>query len=337
MAQELRRRGPISILNEADAEAALAGLRSFGDIARYPHPAKMYGIGYWIKKRFHVPQFVSLDSWELLHYPPINNAVRDVDKDWDIPFLLYNKAQKESYDAAGKTSLLVGSSFLHCKDLEGFRPDPSARGTLAFPSHSTLLVDSVCDWDLYADALLALPERFQPVSVCLYFKEILDRAYRPFLKKGMPVYCAGHMLDDMFPSNFYSILRGFRYSTSNMVGTSAYYSVDFGIPFFIYGPEVKLINHGGDASIVPAKETTYFAPENSIDPEILKEFKMFSFDVNSPVTIPEGHRAYVAERVGADNEYDLLAIQAALWARYLRLVATAGPRRLRERLGFRPR
>lgn len=297
----------------------------------------MYGIGYWLKKRFGLPQFISLDNWEVLHYPPINNAVRETDKDWGIPFLLYNRTQKRNYDAAGKISLLVGSAFLHCKEIENFRPSPTACGTLAFPAHSTFLVDSACDWDSYADALLALPQRFQPVSVCLYFKELQDFAFRPFIKKGITVHCAGHLCDNMFPVNFYNILRNFKFSTSNMVGTSAYYSIDFGIPFFIYGPEAKLLNHGGDSSIVANKETGYFNPENSIDPELKKEFAMFSFDINVPIALVQEHRDYVAERLGADNEYRVWAIRYAIWSRYLRLMSTAVPRIILNRAWQRPR
>lgn len=330
MAEALKHPPTITIDSESDAEAAIASLRRFGDWAEYPHAARMYGIGYWLKKRFRLPQFISLDNWEILHYPPDSNEVRDGDRGWAIPFLLYNRTQKKNYDKAGKSSLLVGSAFRHCREIEDIRPSPSARGTLAFPAHSTLHVDSSCDWDRYADALLALPERFQPVSVCLYFKELMNLAYRPFIRRGITVHCAGHLLDDRFPLNFYNILRNFKYSTGNMVGSSAYYSIDFGIPFFIYGPDVKLLNDGDDSRIVANKETGYFDLENSMPPELKKEFEMFSFPMDAPITLLEEHRAYVAERLGADNEYGLVGIHWAVWTRYLRLLATAAPRSIHD-------
>jgi hypothetical protein len=38
-------------------------------------------------------------------------------------------------------------------------------------------------------------------------------------------------------------LRNFSYATSNLVGSYAYYTVEMGIPFFIYGNKQKYINH----------------------------------------------------------------------------------------------
>ena len=315
-----------TISSESEAAAAIKSLEESGDSRDYPHPARMYGVGYWIKRRFGIPEFVPLDNWDIQHSPPMNNGIREREKALAIPFLLYNEEQKANYDGAGKTSIVVGSSFVHCKELEGISVSDSARGTLAFPAHSTIQVELRCDWDGYAESLLALPARYQPVEVCLYYREVLNGASRPFLRRGITVHCAGHHCDDAFPLNFYRILRNFRFSTSNSVGSFAYYSVDLGIPFFIFGPDVKLFNHGGDSGFVKDRETTFLSPETVDHQLIRREVDLFTYDLTHPVEITARIKEYVATRLGTRNRYREAEIRSRIWRRYLRLVVTAAPR-----------
>ena len=162
------------------------------------------------------------------------------------PVLVTRTSQERYLRDRGVEAYSIGSLFANYRNYKRIEKSENSRGTLAFPSHSTELIDVVLDWDDYADALLALPDEFQPVGVCMYWKDMVKGAYRHFIDKGINVYCAGHYSDLDFVDNFYSIIRNFKYTTGNMVGSHAYYAVEMGIPYFLYGPSPCYNNFGGD-------------------------------------------------------------------------------------------
>lgn len=110
-----------------------------------------------------------------------------------------------------------------------------AKGTLAFPSHSTPEIECEFDIPQYIEQLKALPEEMQPVCVCLHMHDINKGQHKIFLEHGIPVYTAGSAFDVRFAQRYYDILKHFKYSTSNMIGSYVYYSVEMGIPFSLYG------------------------------------------------------------------------------------------------------
>lgn len=123
-----------------------------------------------------------------------------------------------------------------------------SRGTIAFPSHSTPDIDVVVDMEHYADELLSLDKEYHPVCVCLHMHDINKNVHDVFLRKGIPVYTAGNAADIRFAERWYDIVRNFSYSTSNMIGSYSFYSVEMGIPFFICGDRPLLLNNS-DANI----------------------------------------------------------------------------------------
>ena len=122
-------------------------------------------------------------------------------------------------------------------------PMIDAKGTIAFPAHSTPSIDDISDVEQYTKQLLELPEEFQPISVCLHMHDINKGRHHIFEKYNIPVYTAGNCYDDRFAKRFYGIIKNFRYATSNMVGSYLFYCIEMGIPFFIYGNKQVFINH----------------------------------------------------------------------------------------------
>ena len=51
--------------------------------------------------------------------------------------------------------------------------------------------------------------------------------------------------------NFYQILSEHKYSSSNGMSTSGFYSVEMGLPFFIYGPDPKKIDRSEGVIVEP--------------------------------------------------------------------------------------
>lgn len=122
----------------------------------------------------------------------------------------------------------------------------NAKGTLAFPSHST--PDIECEFDIkkYVEELMALPEEMQPVCVCLHMHDINKGQGKLFLEHGIPVYTAGSAFDVRFAQRYYDILKHFKYSTSNLIGSYTYYCVEMGIPFSLYGVGSKYTNNSDE-------------------------------------------------------------------------------------------
>ncbi len=117
-----------------------------------------------------------------------------------------------------------------------------AKGTIAFPSHSTPDSNCLFDVDKYVDELKQLPEDMQPVCVCLFMSDVDNGLYKKFIERGIPVYTAGNVWDIRFVERYYNILRHFKYATSNFFGSYIFYSVEIGIPFSILGEKVSFYN-----------------------------------------------------------------------------------------------
>jgi hypothetical protein len=308
------------IKNEGDAKEVINNLKSYLEFTQYPHSTNMYGIGFWLKKSFNIPQFIRLDNWELHHGPPVSNSFNPSHKNISAHFLFYNSEQKDNYLDENKEGIVVGSSFVHCRKINNISKMHSAKGTVAFPVHTIHAVDLIFDWNNYIKSLLELPDKFQPVSVCLYYREILSGIYKNFIDKGMTVYCAGHMCEINFPVNFYRILQQFIYSTSNFSCSSGYYSIEMGIPFFIYGDIPSYFNHGNQPGFVENQETPLLNENIKAYEIIKKEIKMTTYDLNSDISISPDLKKYIEQKLGCSETYKPFRIYLIFWKRYIRLL-----------------
>ena len=122
--------------------------------------------------------------------------------------------------------------FAYAARLIGSTPT-DRRGTLVFPSHSTHHITAQADFAGMADALLRLDARFQPVTVCIYWRDYELGRHRPFMERGMRVVSAGHIYDRDFLFRLAHLLGSHRYAASNEAGSSLFYSVIAGCEFFM--------------------------------------------------------------------------------------------------------
>ncbi|WP_118828419.1 hypothetical protein [Salinibacter ruber] len=105
-------------------------------------------------------------------------------------------------------------------------------GTLFFPQHSTHHVTAEMNYAALAENLAALERKYQPVTVCLYWKDYnLGRAV-PFREKGLSVTSAGHMFDPAFLYRFYNLCTRHEYAAGNGIGSHIFYSVAAGCSYF---------------------------------------------------------------------------------------------------------
>jgi len=118
----------------------------------------------------------------------------------------------------------------------------AARGTIFFVAHSTSEIDDLTDWEEYINQLKKIPEQFHPIDVCLHPTDMNKGLNLIFEQHGYKIVTAGDLASYQYTINFYDILRNYRYSMSNLLGSYLFYSVEMGIPFSLYGEEPKYFN-----------------------------------------------------------------------------------------------
>lgn len=153
--------------------------------------------------------------------------------------LLTNKEQLVSYQkhVKNKTLMAVGALFPRYRHMRQIELKEQRQGTIVFPSHSTLQVDVVKGWSDYVKELKALPEEYHPITVCLYWLDVLRGRHRLFEEAGFDVITMGHFSRQDFAHEFYTTVRRFKYASSNEYGSYLPYCVELGLPFFIYGDQ----------------------------------------------------------------------------------------------------
>lgn len=166
----------------------------------------------------------------------------------DQPLMLVwsRRRFKEWQAESSIPAAIVGAPFVHYRKLMKIEKDADAHGTVAFPAHSTQLIDSVFDIDGYCQQLKSLPTEFQPITICLHVHDVERKKDVIYKKNGFDVVTAGPawVLGFEFVEKFYDILRSHKYATSNQVGSYSFYAVEMGIPFFIFGESAVLKNTG---------------------------------------------------------------------------------------------
>ena len=205
--------------------------------------AEAYGFGKHIREYGYYPNFLPLAIYtdhgpEILTEKPYQHELEN-----DAPVMFYHSPPSVEVwkRFSKKPCFVLYSPFVFYRRKNNIEREPDARGTIAFPIHPTNEIDNLLNMETYAKQLLALPQKFHPVSVCLHYSDIQRGTHEVFIKNGIPVYTAGGG-GRFFTINYYNILKKFSYATSNLVSSSLYYAIEMGIPFFIYGDKPRLYN-----------------------------------------------------------------------------------------------
>ena len=218
-------------------------------LARDPRPPKgmfpeveWYGMGKWLRRYAGVPAWLPLCVLSD-HAPRLAEKPDGVDLKTRAPLALFHGANfAQNWAKYSRIPCaIMGSPFVHYRRMTGVEVRPDAQGTIAFPYHGTHWIDIEMDWAEYARRLRLLPEPFQPVTVCLYWKEVRRGLYRVFREAGLHVVTAGHMYDDSFVERFYALLSNHRFATSNAIESCTFYAVEMGLPFFLWGHQISMI------------------------------------------------------------------------------------------------
>lgn len=237
--------------------------------------SEVYSYGRHLRKFAYYPSFLPLYVYSD-HGADGDNKIYDHELIADAPYFFFHNPDKikNFKKKSDKPVNCLLSPFVFYRRDKKIEQLSTAKGTLAFPAHSIPDINEVSSIEDYIKSLKELPEEFQPVCVSLHMHDINKGQHKVFLEHGIPVYTSGNAFDQRFAERFYDILKNFKYTTSNIIGSNVFYSIEMGIPFFLRGAEPKYVNVSnpnyaeGDILLEPSEILKMFAKESfSITPD----------------------------------------------------------------------
>lgn len=256
------------------------------------HEIKEYGANKIIRDYSRFPNFLTLPchcehGWTALDVPLKTDLMAN-----KLITLVFSQRRKIAWRKNKKIIVIFGAPLVRYRKIHNIKIKKNACGTIAFPSHSTEHVESIYNEKLFCEILRNLPLKYHPVTVCLHWHDIVRGKGSIFENEGFDVVTAGDMYSPEFPEKFYDILSSYKFSTSNVIGSYAFYSVDVGIPFFLSGPLSTMVNNGCDIN-VPDEYSLLDFPDSKRALEIFCDY---------PVeTITSKQKEYVASEIGSSG------------------------------------
>lgn len=292
------------LLNLCDEKRTLKG---FSDWAYWT--SEVYSYGVHMRHYGYYPSFLPLCVYSD-HGADGDSNVYMHELETDASHFLFhykNKIQNFKTKSQKKVDCIM-SLFAWYRRKHNIIQEKNAKGTIAFPAHSIPDIDDVSNIENYIELLKQLPEEFQPVCVCLHMHDINKGQHKIFQKHGIPTYTVGHAFDQRFAQRFYSILKHFKYSTSNSIGSNVFYSVEIGIPFFLYGQEPEYVNIS-NPNFDKGKVTMDYQKE------IISRFETYD---NFTKTILTEQKKYVEDCLGINDGISRLELAKILYANYFK-------------------
>jgi len=202
-----------------------------------------YGFNQIIKHYARFPWYLPLPA-NLEHgWTPRDHALVTDLKTTKPLMLVMSRRRKAQWQKKSKIpAQIMGSPFIHFKNLRKITQNKNAKGTIVFPAHSTFDLKSEYDIEDFCGKIKNLPEKFQPVTICLFYLDFISAKADLYRQAGFEVVTAGCKLANSldFAKNFYKIIVSHRYCVSNKVSSATFYAVDLGLPFFLLGEKPRL-------------------------------------------------------------------------------------------------
>lgn len=205
-------------------------------------PNSNYGCAGILKTYAELPPGAPL--WALVpHGVYLNDsALFEGEATAPVPAVLSFPAYRDEVWANHSDKLVIPSAapFVYALEImksHGWALPSEREGTIVFPMHSTAVTDTNTRWSRLADELAALPEVYQPVTVCLHWQDLERKRDAEFVRRGMRVVSAGHFTNQEFVYRMVHLMSEHRFAASNGVGSNLFYAVWMGMPYFLVGRE----------------------------------------------------------------------------------------------------
>lgn len=227
-----------------DDELEAACIRSPFEIRHsYSWTAEVYSFGKCFREAARYPKifplYVYSDHGAALHS---NLFPHELNNECSV-HLTWHPDKVGKNQGSGRKLVHVEHPWVSYRHIRGFRRAVSTSGTIVFYTHTVPGVKlEECGGDEYFDQLRALPPEFHPIVLCLHMHDIKSGLYKNLRQHGFPIVTAGNTSADAFVDNFYELISGFSYASSQEWGSQTAYCVELGVPYFLLGPVPRLIN-----------------------------------------------------------------------------------------------
>lgn len=264
-----------------------------------PRISSLYSMDRIFKIIFKIPKFIPVSKIAILEHGANFQFSffyeRLLKSENELIFFDNTERVNKYFQQTQKTSYAIGPLYPKYRKLKNYNPLPDRQGTLAFPSHSTSQYDFSLGYKKYINDLHNLPDRFHPIRICMYYYDILKGHHKIFSDAGFEVVTNGSIDDPYFIDNLYSSLIRHKYVTSNHMGSYAFYALEAGIPFFLYGDDIKdeLIK----LQTINGVKMSDFVEENFLNYATQQMY----FDLSKDVTITPEQQTIVRKIMGESN------------------------------------
>lgn len=269
--------------------------------------SEVYSFGLHLRNYGFYPSFLPLYIYSDhgIGNPTITQHETQNDAEW--MFVTFDEKAKNYRQESQKPCSTIIAPFIWYRRHNKVNQTQETKGTLAFPAHSTPEVEAEFDIKEYINQLKNLPKDMQPVCVCLHMHDINKGQYKIFIENDIPVYTVGNAFDVRFAERYYDILKNFKYTTSNLIGSYTYYSVEMGIPFSLYGAKNRYFNIS-DKNL-PEGEYNYENKEYIASAELFK-------GINK--TISTEQKQYVENILGINSTISRFEFAKILYLSYFK-------------------
>lgn len=235
---------PFKVEMTADVLESLAAERKEETVEGFS-PNDFYGNATVLKQYCGLSQDYAIQG-VLPHSPCISSKIWEIEK--THPFrarFLLSETQREVYRKQTDRDLyVIGSPLLYAERLLDQELDEirrHAKGTLVFPAHSTHHITSGFDHERFIERIKGVHDSEQPITVCLYWRDIQLGRHQEYLDAGLNCTTAGHMFDKQFHFRLLKIIASHRLALTNRMGASSLYAAAFGLPVRFTNLEVELM------------------------------------------------------------------------------------------------
>lgn len=283
-----------------------------------PRLSTLYGMDSIFKLIYNIPFYIPVAETCLLEHG-VNFQFslffdRLKESENELIFLDNSHRVNEFQKQTGKKAYALGPLYPKYRKLKNIQPREDRAGTLAFPSHSSSQFDFSQGYVKYVQDLKELPAHFHPVTICLYYYDIVQGHHQIFIDAGFPVITNGYIGDPEFVDHLYEHISSFKYVTSNHAGSYAFYALEMGIPFFLYG-------EGINVQLLQLEELNEMNMEAFVGNEFMNKFTaQMVFDVHREITITTGLRecvAYIQDEANVLSAINTRKLVVSQWKKLL--------------------
>lgn len=220
--------------------------------------------------------------------------------DSPLPAILsYPRFRDESYRSVTRRLIVSSASpYVYASRLLQSSPPPRRRGTLYFLAHSTHHVRRERDAGTIATQLSEIGGDFAPITVNIYWKDVLLGSHIPFLERGLRVVSAGHIFDRFFLFRLHHLCSMHEFASGDAFGSHTFFSAHSGCKYVRLPGLPDLPPFGLEGVPTTSEPRVVRAPVPRIPRGIPDVRSLFAVDTVSSVEVQRAAAGYF---VGADS------------------------------------